>query len=118
MKKREVVVNLGLLMVAVMFAYLSAYQFGELSSLLGGSNGSFLDMTYLIGLPEAYLMAVVFLFVAFGKGNKKAWVTILLIPAVLINILDPLHIYIPIIIGLVGWGLGWGIDKGLKTIKK
>lgn len=116
MKKKEIVINFLLVAFAILFTYLFSYYFGLLFSFAGGSRGSFVDMTYIVGMPEAYLAAVMFLFTAFGRGSKRVWLFVLLIPVVLIQAFDPFHIYFPIAVSLISWGLGVGVKKGIEMI--
>ncbi len=71
----------------------------------------------LIGLPLSYIFFTTLLFTAFTKREKYWWIGILLIPAFVFEFyFDSLHIYFPIILGLLGWGLGILIYKLTKAL--
>lgn len=79
----------------------------------------FIDL--FIGLPLSYIFFSPLLFTAFGAGKKYWWLGILLLPAALIELYFDLdHIYFPILIGVVGWVIGFGIGKilGVRRLGK
>lgn len=67
---------------------------------------------YILGYVISYVFLITLLYTAFGKGKKYWWMGILLIPSLLFVILvDLSHIWFYILVGLVGWVLGFGIYK-------
>jgi len=91
-------------------AYFSSYSVGEFYDSFFHIGG-YVDMTVLIGLPLAYIFFLIFIFTIFGDKNKYLWILFGLLPAALFEIyFERLHIYFPILIGLVGWGLGAGLN--------
>jgi hypothetical protein len=67
---------------------------------------------YVFVFALSYIFSLLLFFTAFGDSNKYWWIGILLIPAAAFEIFfDWQHIYIPIILGLAGWIIGYGISK-------
>lgn len=117
--------NILLIVVALVAAFILSVFFGATYSYLFKSvGGGLFSMSssasnQIIGLPIAYIFFVGLLFTAFGGSKKYWWIGILLLPAILFELyFDLIHIYFPIAVGLVGWGLGLGVEKGLKMISK
>jgi hypothetical protein len=103
--------NLGLLLVSLVAAYLTASFTGNTYQKLFKDYGSWVDVSSLIGLPLAYIFSLTLLFTAFGGAKKYWWIGIGLIPAVLFEVyFDLQHIYFPLAIGLVAWLLGKGLS--------
>ncbi len=72
---------------------------------------------WFAGLPLAMIFLIVFSLNFAGGRNKWWWIIIPLLPAILFEIfIDPLHIYIPIILGLIAWGLGTMANKTLRKL--
>jgi hypothetical protein len=114
-----------LFLLTLVVAYFLGLYFGSVylyffPSIGGGLFIGLAGMAlYLLGVVLAYIFFLTFLFTAFGDAKKYWWIGILLIPAALFELyFDWVHLYFPIAIGLVGWGLGLGVEKGLKMIKK
>jgi hypothetical protein len=110
--------NILLLIIIIALVYFTAYYFGALYSkifpnVLGGSwIGSSDSWQALFGLPLAYIFFLTLLFTALGDSKKYWWIGILLIPAVIFEVaFDMEHIYIPIILGLLGWAIGYGLSR-------
>ena len=70
------------------------------------------DAVYVLrGLSLSYIFFLAIFFIIFGDTKKYWWIGFALIPAVLFEVaFDLRHIYFPIIIGLIGWALGKGIE--------
>ncbi|OGE82717.1 MAG: hypothetical protein A3B10_01670 [Candidatus Doudnabacteria bacterium RIFCSPLOWO2_01_FULL_44_21] len=114
--------NLLIVVVVIVLAFSLAQFFGSNYFSITGEPRSGLIPTkggdYLIGLPLAYMLFLFLFFTAFGDQKKYWWMGILLIPAVLFELyFDWQHIYIPIILGLVGWVIGYGIYKLMNKPK-
>lgn len=78
---------------------------------------------YLSGLPLAYEFFVVFLFTSLNDVKKQRyrywWIVILLVPAALVEIyFDLSHIYLPIIITILGWLLGLLVSFGWDKLTR
>ena len=70
------------------------------------------NISPLLGLPLSYIFFLFLLFTAFGGNKKYWWLGILLIPAAVFELyFDLEHIYFPILLGLLGWVLGWLLTK-------
>ena len=103
----------------VMAYYLASYfgvAYGTIfPEALGG--GSFIPTSaaqWFAGLPLSVVFFVILFQMALGKKNVWWWIGIALVPAILFEVLlDPLHIYIPIVLGLMAWGLGKLANKML-----
>ncbi|OGE83203.1 MAG: hypothetical protein A3B10_00900 [Candidatus Doudnabacteria bacterium RIFCSPLOWO2_01_FULL_44_21] len=117
--------NISILAIIVFFTFLISYFWFQ-------SIYSFVFNDVPDGFFEAYeafsAFIVVFIYVfvlftslfftAFGDQNKYWWMGILLIPAALFELyFDWQHIYIPIILGLIGWMIGYGISKLMNKPK-
>src|SRR3990167_2133336 len=111
-------------MLLVVFSYLatifSAVYFGALYNFLtpGFSGGTFIGAQsawdWLIGYPLGLIFLLTFLLHAQGHKHVWWWVAIATSPAILFELwLDPLHIYFPIALALMGWGLGYLANKAL-----
>src|SRR3989338_4470755 len=102
-----------LLVASILCGYFLSMRFGILyDHLFPGSLGSGLstDAAYSIfGTPLAYIFFLTLLFTTFGDKKKYWWIGILLIPALWFEIsFDLQHLYFPILLGLLGWGIGFG----------
>lgn len=104
--------NLILLVVVLVLSYFTAPWFGSIYNLLapgeldGAWIGSQSSWEFIIGLPFAYIFFTTLLIQAFGSGNKKKWIGWLLAPALLFFLSgDTAHIYLPIVLAIVAFGL-------------
>src|SRR3989344_1433638 len=82
------------------------------------SGGSFIGdpdtLDWLIGYPLAVIFLLTFFIHAHKGKHPWRWNIIALVPAILFEVLlDPVHIYVPIILGLIAWGLGHLANKVL-----
>lgn len=111
----------------VIFSYVLAYYLASFFGIFYGmifpeslGGGSFIPTSateWLAGLPLAAAFFVVFFQITIGKRNMWWWAVIGLVPAILFElIIDPLHIYVPIILGLIAWGLGTMANKTLRKL--
>lgn len=97
--------------------YFGSIYFGVFPGLLGG--GFFPDdaAKSFMGISLALVVLSTFSLTAVGGRSIYWWIGIALIPAILFEVLiDPLHIYFPIILGLIAWGLGHIANKTLKKL--
>ena len=116
----NVVKNILLLIVTLVISYFSAGYFGfwydrfspQYDNTLGVGKAL---LESLVGVPFAYVFFTILLFKLFGLGNRNKWIGWLLIPPLLFFASgDIQHIYLPIILGLIAFGLAWVIRKILK----
>ncbi|MDP3935309.1 MAG: hypothetical protein Q8Q46_03790 [Candidatus Giovannonibacteria bacterium] len=111
---KNLIKNLAILIVASLISYYFSYYFGQLYNYFIYSGSTFVDLTGVIGLPLSYIFFLTLLFTAFGGSKKYWWIGILFIPAVIFEVyFDLAHIYFPIILGLLGWLLGFLVSKFL-----
>src|SRR3989344_88144 len=109
---KDIIVFVGVLIVS----YFLAPVFGSLYSYffpnnLGGALPTSVTVA-LLGFPLAYIFFLTLLFTAFGGQKKYWWIIILLIPAAIFEVyFDFSHIYFPILLGLLGWLIGFGISR-------
>ncbi len=97
--------------VAPYFAYIYA-MFS--SDSLGGTFITPAAAEIIVGVPLGLIALLIFLLTGFGGNDRWWWIGVAVIPAVLFEILfDPFHIYFPIILGLIAWGLGYVANKTL-----
>jgi hypothetical protein len=80
--------------------------------LSGSGSIGVLDFTPVVVLPLEYLFFTIFLFTAFGDSNKYWWASLLSLPIIILVLyIDWEYIYVPVIIGLVGWLVGFAVSK-------
>ena len=117
---KNLIKNICILIVVLVLAYFFANQVGNLYVYFfpqGASEGSLFSTpksaeNFLLGIPLAYIFFLHLLFTAFGGSRKYWWLGILLIPAAAFEVyFDLSHIYFPIALGLIGWLLGFLIQK-------
>lgn len=112
-----------LLILIFVFSFFSAQIFGELYENLLGLNPGFSSFfipdnirDFFNGISRSFTFFLILLFTAFGGEKKYRWIMILLIPAVAFEVaFDLTHIYFPVAVGVVGWGLGMLILKFLQA---
>ena len=69
---------------------------------------------WLIGYPLGLIFLLTFLMHFQGRRHVWWWNIIALAPAILFEVvLDPFHIYFPIILGVIAWRLGTLANKAL-----
>lgn len=113
---KNVLKSLALFLAACVTAYFTSPYFGAIFTHFQSSGGFFYSES-LLGLPLAYIFFVTVLFVGLESANKKLFI-FLLIPAIIIESFDILHIYVPLIVLALGWFLGLGLEKLIKIIRK
>lgn len=117
--------NLGLLVIVLVLSYFTAEYFGNLynyfvpqydDSLLGLPRESAIAFS---GVPFAYVFFTIFIFKLFGNHNKNKWILILLLPALIIYLLNGIRfIYLPIILGLIAFGLAKIVSMVAGKLRK
>ncbi len=109
---------LATIVLSVLIAsFVGKFYFYLFSAEKGGGIFSLpVDATNLLrGVTLSYFLLLTLLFTAFGGVKKYWWIGILLIPAVAFELyFDLAHIYFPLALGLLGWGIGLGISKLFK----
>lgn len=114
---REIFKGVWLFVVAIIVSYVTASYFGVVYDYFAPQHDSLFgapkEITNLIvGFPFAYTFFIVLLFQAFSVKHKQRWLMVLLAPIGLLWLLGDLaHIYLPLILGLLGWVLGAGIHR-------
>ena len=109
----------------VFFSYILSYflsvYFGTLYGYLfpftlsGGFIGDQSSLDSLFGLPLAVIFLLTLLMHSQGGKYVWWWIIIALLPAILFEVfLDPFHIYVPLILGLIAWSLGTMAHTFLK----
>ena len=114
--------NLSLLVAVLVLSYLLAVYFGSMYDYL--TPGSLGDTAWIgttsawqsmIGFPFAYIFFTTLLLQSFGFGNRNKWTLWFLAPALLFFASGDLkHIYLPIILALIAFGLATLIRKIFK----
>lgn len=104
--------NILLLVIVLVLSYFTADYFGSWydkfspqysNSFLG--TGKDLSL-FIAGIPFAYVFFVTFIFTLFGFRSRKKWLIWLLIPPLLLWLsADRYFIYLPVILGLIAFGL-------------
>jgi len=110
--------NILLLVSVLVLSYFTANYFGSLygyfsppfdDSMIGLSKET---LSFIDGAPFSYIFFTTLLFQSFGLGNRNKWTLWLLAPAILFFASGDLkHIYLPVILGLVAWGLATLLRK-------
>ncbi|MDP2933474.1 MAG: hypothetical protein Q8N81_05075 [bacterium] len=107
-----VVIYASLFVVVVILSYLTSPFSGKFYDSLFGSESFYLDVGSLFGLPVSYIIFLPLVFTIFGGKYKYWWTGILLLPVfILFFQADLAHIYFPIILGLAGWAIGYGLSR-------
>ena len=114
-----------LVLLSLVLSYFAGYFPGRVYTFLhpGIGGGSFLVPTnaaaFILGWPLAFVFFISLLFTIFGGPKKKWWIGILSAPVAILWIFgDIVTIYFPIAMGLLGWGLGLGVEKLVAKLKK
>lgn len=105
--------NIGLLIVILIISYFTANYFGLLYD--NFTPGSLGDKSWIgtpeawqsiIGIPFAFIFFLILLFKLFGSGERNKWIGWLLVPPFLFFASGDLkHIYLPVILATVAYGL-------------
>jgi len=112
-----VILKVVIIIVGILFAYYLAYSFGVFYNSLfpkaigAGWIGSSDSIYSLVGLP---LSSIFFLTMVFrGILQKfKFLIFIIILPFFIWEFyIDLSHVYVPIILGVLGWSLGMVINK-------
>ncbi len=110
----KILKNIALILVCTLLSYFSAVWFGDVYEKITMDSGSYVDVRFFSGFPLSYIFFLPLLFTAFGNKHKYWWIGLLSIPALAFEFyFDLSHIYIPIILALLGWAIGFGISKVL-----
>jgi len=114
----KIIKNISILFLTLVLSYFTSVYFGSLYKYISHDNGTWIDLSSLLGIPIGYIFFLLLLFTAFGGSKKYWWIVILLIPAAIFELyFDLAHIYIPIVIGFMGWVIGFAISKLVKNVK-
>lgn len=113
--------NILLLVVVLILSYFTSLYFGILydyfvpGSLDSGAwIGTLEAWQAIIGAPFAYIFFLILIFQVFAWGNRDKWTGWLLAPALLFFAAGDLkHIYLPIALALIAFGLAKLVRKGL-----
>src|SRR3989344_7030146 len=114
----NIVKNILLLAVVLMLSYFTAEYFGAAYDSMFGSGGAWIgsegSWNLIIGFPLALIFFLTLFSYAWVFKSKRS--TLWLISPVLLweVVIDIRHIYLPIILGLIAFGLAWVIRKILK----
>jgi|SRR3989338_3952325 len=110
--KMVILKNLLLVFFALLISYLISPWVGALYQNVTNDPGTWADVASIFGLVVAYIFLITLLLTAFGGQKKYWWIIILLIPAAIFEVyFDFSHIYFPILLGLLGWLIGFGISR-------
>lgn len=116
----QIIKKFFIIVFTLVLSYYTAPVSIEIYEFLFNMEGGFffMDFSIIAGIPLSYIFFLVLLFTVFGEKYKYLWMSILLIPAVIFEVyFDLLHIYFPIILGLIGWFLGWLILMIWKKVR-
>jgi len=120
----KIIKNILLLLIVLVLTYFfSGYFYNQIYSLVYGSASSlFIIYAGIAKLLAVFVLSYIFfvllVFAGFGDKKKYWWIGILVIPVVIFELyFDWAHIYIPIVVGIVGWGVGFLVSKALAFKK-
>jgi len=118
---KSVTVQLSLVVVSYVLAYFLGAYFGSIYAFLfpASVTGSLPDAAanWLIGAPTALVVFIFFFLISVGGKYKYWWMGVFLIPSIWFYVqFDLLHIYFPVLLGLIAWGLGTLANKTLKKL--
>ena len=104
--------NIILVLVVFIISYYTSVYFGDFYQKVFNDPGTWIDVRGIVGLPLAYTFFLFLLFTAFGGKGKYWWMGIAVLPALAFEVyFDLPHIYFPIALGIVGWVIGFGVQK-------
>ena len=104
--------NVFIAIIVFVISYLISPWAGNVYQYITHDPGTWTDLRSVFGLPLAYIFFLTLLFSSFGDKYKYWWIGILLIPALWFEVyFDLPHFYFPVLLGLLGWGIGFGISK-------
>jgi len=113
---KSLFINVIILAIVLVVSNYFSEAGGILYDRLFGAGSSFVNLLPLVGLPLIYIFSLTLLYTAFGGVRKYWWIGILLIPAAAFELyFDLEHIYLPILLGIVGWALGYLVLKLRKS---
>ena len=108
-----------LIVVAISMSFLFAQSVGEIYADIFNDHGFGVNAAGLAGIPTIYIFLIALLFSAFGETKKYWWMILILLPvAFIVFYLDWYHWYFWIPLGLIGWGIGIGIQKLISKLNK
>ena len=108
----KILKNVFLVFVAVFISMIFPQTFGEIYANMFNDHGFGVAAAGLAGIPIVYILLISLLFIIFGDRKKYWWMGISLIPAAFVVFyLDWYHWYFWIAVGLLGWLVGFGIQK-------
>lgn len=118
----KVIKKIAVLIVVLVISYITAELFWRMyEKIFDIQNNSIfigydLVAKYIFGMVASYIFFLFCLFTIFGDNYKYWWVGILSIPAIIFEAyFDFAHIYFPITLGLIGWLLGWAINRAIAS---
>ena len=111
----KILKNFLIIFVVIFLGYLLSQPVGEIYANMFNAHGSWVNAAAIAGFPMIYIFLITLSFVAFGDRKKYWWLGISLIPAAFVVFyLDWYHWYFWIMTGLIGWLVGFGIQKFLS----
>jgi hypothetical protein len=116
--------NLVWLLIAIVLSHYTSFYFGSLYSYFTSQDVMFMELPFTLiiastGTLFAFIFLIVFIFSLFGFRKNRKWIMCsLIVPALLWLSSDVYDIYLPIIIGLVGFGLAFEFRRIFKSLYK
>jgi len=119
---KSAIKNIILLTISLFLIYLFTEYSVKLYKFFYPSSGSgsigVLDFTQTVVLALEYIFFISLIFTAFGDKIKYWCIGLLSSPIiVLVLYIDWHYVYVPILIGLVGWVLGFIVSKIISALK-
>lgn len=117
--------NIFLLIVVLVLSYFTAGYFGLAydnltpGSIAGGAwIGTDAAWQSIVGAPLAFIFFTILIFKSFGWGNANKWIGwLLILPSMLFISGDLKHIYLPIILAIIAFGLAKLIQLIISRFK-
>lgn len=118
----NIIKNILLLVAVLILSYFTAEYFGSLYDKFSPLyDSSFFPipkeiLVKMAGIPFAYIFFLILTLKLFGVGNRNKWIGWLLVPPFLFFASGDLkHIYLPIILALIAFGLSILLQKIFRT---
>jgi hypothetical protein len=114
-------INAVLLVIVLALSWFLSYFFGKFALwVLNERVGSWMDFTAIGGLPLSFIFFALLIFEAFGQKGKYWWVGLCALVAtwLVYNFNYGLYWLLYVVLGILGWLVGLGIQKLIAKLKK
>lgn len=114
----KILKNVSFIFLAFLTSFSLAEFTGGIYANMFNAHGSWVNAVAIAGFPTIYIFLVPLLFVAWGDTKKYWWIGFSLVPIVFaVFYLDWFHWYFWVAVALLGWLIGFGIQKLVTKLK-